>query len=124
MPPLIANDDLTLMTNGEILSPALDQLKQSAASIQYIYGIKKSLPTTASGAKALASINDPWGRPLRYTLISSNSARISSDGPDQTHKTRMGPRHHLERQTKHHRGTRNLATTREKTPRHVGSSPS
>ena len=81
------NDDLTLMTNGEILSPALDQLKQSAASIQYIYGIKKSLPTTASGAKALASINDPWGRPLRYTLISSNSARISSDGPDQTHKT-------------------------------------
>ena len=81
------NDDLTLMTNGEILSPALDQLKQSAAAIQYIYGIKKSLPTTASGAKALASINDPWGRPLRYTLISSSSARISSDGPDQIHKT-------------------------------------
>ena len=82
-----SHDDLTLTTSGEIISPALDQLKQSATAIQYIYGIKKSLPTTASGAKALASINDPWGRPLRYTLISSSSARISSDGPDQIHKT-------------------------------------
>lgn len=81
-------DDLTLKANGEISSPAFDQLKQSAAAIQTIYLIKKSLPTSAKGSEALSSINDPWGNPLRYTLLSSGSARISSDGPDQSHKTK------------------------------------
>ncbi|MGB2186607.1 MAG: POT family MFS transporter [Akkermansiaceae bacterium] len=80
-------DDLTLSPNGEIASPVLEQLTESAAAIQHIYLIKKSLPSTANGAKALAMINDPWGKPLRYTLLSSNSARISSDGPDQISKT-------------------------------------
>ena len=81
-------DDLTLTADGEIISPAYDQLKQSAAAIQTIYLIKKSLPTSAKGSKALSSINDPWGNPLRYTLLSSSSARISSDGPDKTQKTK------------------------------------
>ncbi len=81
------DDDLTLTTNGEIISPVFAQLKQSAAAIQSIYLVKKSLPTSAKGSQALGSINDPWGNPLRYTLLSSSSARISSDGPDKTHKT-------------------------------------
>lgn len=82
------DDDLLASENGEIISPAFEQLKESAAAIQYIYLIKKSLPTTANGAKALSSIHDPWGNPLRYTLLSSSSARISSDGPDQSPKTK------------------------------------
>lgn len=81
-------DDLTLTTDGEIISPVFDQLKQSASAIQTIYLIKNSLPTSSKGSEALASIKDPWGNPLRYTLLSSRSARISSDGPDKTHKTK------------------------------------
>lgn len=81
-------DDLTLTTDGEIISPVFDQLKQSASAIQTIYLIKNSLPTSTKGSEALASIKDPWGNPLRYTLLSSRSARISSDGPDKTHKTK------------------------------------
>ena len=80
-------DDLTLTAEGAILSPVYEQLKQSAAAIQSIYLIKKSFPTTSSGSAALSSIHDPWGTPLRYTVISSSSARISSDGPDKSPKT-------------------------------------
>ena len=80
-------DDLTLTQQGEITSPVSGQLKESAAAIQSIYLSKKSLPTTASGTKALASVMDPWGNPLRYTLLSSSSARICSDGPDKKPKT-------------------------------------
>jgi len=80
------NDDLTLK-NGVILSPVSDLLAESANAIQTIYQSKKSLPNTESGNKALSSILDPWGKPLHYTLISSNTARISSEGPDKTHLT-------------------------------------
>ena len=31
---------------------------------------------------------DPWGNPLRYALLNSNTARISSDGPDAEEKTK------------------------------------
>ena len=81
-------DDLTLTSEGDIHSPAFGQLKESVTAIQSIYMIKQSLPTTGSGTKALTTVKDPWGSPLRYTLLSSSSARISSDGPDQTSKTR------------------------------------
>ena len=81
-------DDLKLNDKKEIDSPVHAQLKESAAAIQNIYLVTKSLPTTEKGAAALANINDPWGNPLRYTLISSSQARISSDGPDKTPKTK------------------------------------
>ena len=82
-----SHDDLTLKENGEILSPVSAQLKESAAAIQSIYLSKQSLPTTANGSLAMSSVIDPWGNPLRYTLLSSSSARISSDGPDRIAKT-------------------------------------
>lgn len=79
-------DDL-LLEVGEISSPAYELLRESATTVQGIFTSTKSLPTSAKGGKALNSIKDAWGRPLRYTLISSTSARISSDGPDQKPKT-------------------------------------
>lgn len=81
-------DDLIIDDKGAIKSPAYDLLKESSAAIQSIYLSKKSLPTTSSGETSLSSIKDPWGNSLRYTLISSSSARISSDGPDATAKTK------------------------------------
>ncbi len=83
-----SHDDLKLNDEGEILSPAHPLLKESAAAIKSIYLQTKKLPTTENGAKAVSSITDPWGNPLRYTLISSTKARLTSDGPDKLPKTK------------------------------------
>jgi POT family proton-dependent oligopeptide transporter len=32
--------------------------------------------------------NDPWGNPFRYSQLNSQTARISSDGPDKTSQTK------------------------------------
>jgi len=79
-------DDLLIEPEG-IKSPAYNILRESATTIQGIFSTTKSLPTSEGGSKAFNSIHDAWGQPLRYTLISSTSARISSDGPDQQPKT-------------------------------------
>ena len=74
-------DDL-LLTDKQIKSPVYDQLTECAAAIESIYQSTQTLPTTEKGAKALGNFKDPWGNPLRYTLISSSKARIASSGPD------------------------------------------
>ncbi len=80
-------DDLTLLENGHIQSPALELLQESAHAIQNIYLRTHALPSTARANKALSSIHDPWGKPLHYTLLSAHKARITSNGPDQTPHT-------------------------------------
>ena len=75
-------DDDLLLTDKQIKSPVYDQLTECAAAIESIYQSTQSLPTTGKGAKALANFKDPWGNPLRYKLISSSKARITSSGPD------------------------------------------
>ncbi|BDS05975.1 MFS transporter [Oceaniferula spumae] len=79
-------DDL-LLTDGKINSPVTPLFDESVATIKSIYRSSKQLPTTISGNEAFSSVLDPWGNPLRYTQISSKSARLSSDGPDQKPKT-------------------------------------
>ena len=37
---------------------------------------------------ALETLKDPWGNPLRYRVLNSLTARISSDGPDQKGRTK------------------------------------
>jgi len=81
------DDDLTLI-DGKIQSPVYQLLSESADAISSIYQIKKSLPTTPTGATKLANYKDPWGNPLRYTQISATTARISSDGPDKEKLTK------------------------------------
>ena len=81
-------DDLTMLDDDKIQSPAFDQLEESVATIKSIHKRTKALPTTTSGNKAFTSVLDPWGQPLRYTQISSKKARLSSDGPDQKAKTK------------------------------------
>ena len=48
----------------------------------------KTLPLTDAGQKAIGHLNDPWGNPLRYRLLNSATARITSDGPDKIEKTK------------------------------------
>lgn len=80
-------DDLKFK-DDQITSPASAQLAECAEAIEAIYKSKQSLPTTEKGNSALSLFNDPWGNPLRYTLISTKKARISSDGPDKNHLTK------------------------------------
>ena len=86
----------------QIPSPAADQqahpgyvesaeptLANGVAQIQaLVHQNEGTLPTTETGQAALAGLRDPWDAPLRYSLLNSGKARISSDGPDQTTKTK------------------------------------
>lgn len=80
-------DDL-IRKDNTIHSPARLQLSESATAVESIYRHTQELPTTERGNKALASIADPWGSPLRYTRLNSRTARISSSGPDKTPHTK------------------------------------
>lgn len=80
-------DDLMLIEK-KIHSAAQSQLKDSIEGIKNIYLTKKELPDTKKGSKAMSSINDPWGSPLRYIRLNSRTARISSDGPDKKPATK------------------------------------
>lgn len=79
-------DDLA-REEGAIRSAVSPVLRQSVAALQSIYKTTGQLPSGEKGSAAMASVSDPWGNPLRYTLLSSSSARISSDGPDRAAKT-------------------------------------
>ncbi len=80
-------DDLSF-ADDKIISPAQATLAEAAAEIETYYDKEEALPTTEVGNGTLNQLKDPWGNPLRYTLISNEKARISSDGPDQTHLTK------------------------------------
>jgi POT family proton-dependent oligopeptide transporter len=83
----VDTDDDLLLKDGVIHSPVYKLLTESANAVESIYRQKNTLPTTEKGNLALANYKDPWGQPLRYTQISSTTARISSDGPDKQHLT-------------------------------------
>jgi POT family proton-dependent oligopeptide transporter len=74
-------DDLRLGEDGTIASAVSPALAAAAAALV-------DLPRTAEGQERLRETPDPWGQPLRYTLLNSDTARISSAGPDRTHGTR------------------------------------
>jgi POT family proton-dependent oligopeptide transporter len=74
---------------GTIESPALTQLQQAFTAIQSLAEANgKALPLQEDGQAAINGIRDPWGNPVRYALLNSTTARISSDGPDKTPKTK------------------------------------
>ena len=79
-------DDLK-MKEKAIISPASPQFKQSIKDLENSFLVDKELPTSENGNTSMASITDPWGKPLRYKRLNSRTARISSDGPDKTPST-------------------------------------
>ena len=80
------DDDLTL-TENKIQSPATETLTQGAQLIDEIFESSNQLPTEESGQSLIAAMTDPWGNPLSYTRLNKNTARISSNGPDQKPRT-------------------------------------
>ncbi|GHC58031.1 MFS transporter [Roseibacillus persicicus] len=79
-------DDL-VMGEESIGSPVTEELGEGLAQIEAAFAENERLPSAEEGKALLAEIKDPWGAPLRYTLLSSSKARISSDGPDKESKT-------------------------------------
>ncbi len=74
-------DDLRLGEDGQVNSSASAVLAEAAKRIEAA-APNGVLPKTPGGAQVLTGLNDPWGRPVRYTLLNSETARLSSDGPD------------------------------------------
>ena len=74
-------DDLKLGEDGQVISSASAAL---AEAVKRIEGAAPAglLPKTPDGSRIITGLTDPWNRPLRYTLLNSETARLSSDGPD------------------------------------------
>ncbi len=65
--------------------PGREMFLEAAGKIEALSAEK--LPSNTAGAEQLGDMKDPWGNPLVYSLIDSSHARITSAGPDRTHKT-------------------------------------
>ena len=77
-------DDDLLIADGEITSPVSDLLAATVAKLQAAYlAADSTLPLEFADLP-----QDPWGKPLRYRLVSAKEARLSSDGPDGKYKTK------------------------------------
>ncbi len=83
------DDDLVARcANGRIESleiPGREGFIDGANRIEAQSG--DGFPSQAAGQKLLDNVRDLWGNPLRYDLIDSSHARISSAGPDRKEKT-------------------------------------
>lgn len=65
--------------------PARDLFRKAASLIES--RAEGGFPTTEVGQKWLGGRLDPWGNVMKYELIDSSHARISSAGPDRKEKT-------------------------------------
>ncbi|MFT6395338.1 MAG: POT family proton-dependent oligopeptide transporter [Bradymonadia bacterium] len=87
-----ANDDIEVLfgadgnKEGMSLSES-EALHQGLAQIEAYWNAEDRLPLTEDGAELVATVNDPWGNPLRYQLINRQNFIISSDGPDDEQHT-------------------------------------
>lgn len=83
------DDDLTYAAeSGAVTSAASAQLEAAFARILTLTVENVgTLPSSETGNAAVATLTDPWGSPLRYIQLNSTTARISSDGPDQSPRT-------------------------------------
>ncbi|MEC7358079.1 MAG: POT family MFS transporter [Verrucomicrobiota bacterium] len=75
-------DDL-LIGEGTIESSVTQLLSQTATNIEEYYNNNNKLPLKWQDLP-----KDPWGSQLNYQLISAKEAKLTSDGPDKTSKTK------------------------------------
>ncbi len=89
-----ADDDIEVLFgadgNKEGMNLAESEaLQQGLAQIEAYWNARDQLPLTEDGAALVATVNDPWGNPLRYQLINRQNFIISSDGPDNEQYTQF-----------------------------------
>ena len=74
--------DKKLGTEDDAMRQEEGILTRGLEAIELVNG---KFPQTVA---AFESLRDPWGNPLRYHVMNSRTARISSDGPDQENLTK------------------------------------
>lgn len=83
------DDDLAVDEGSDTLtSPAHESLQLAFTTLEALtVDNGDKFPTQEAAETGIGKIIDPWGNPLRYSLLNSSTARISSDGPDAIAKT-------------------------------------
>ena len=59
-----------------------EQVMAGTALVKKYWTANDELPSAEVANKELSAVNDPWGRPIEYTRVSKDQARVSSTGPD------------------------------------------
>lgn len=86
---LNTEDDLQLNEEtGRIDSAVGPQLQTAFTKILRLAEDHDNLPRQEKGQDVIGDTPDPWGNPLQYTLLNSETARIFSNGPDGKAKTK------------------------------------
>ena len=80
---VFGTDDDLFFNEGRIDSPVSGLLSEVCLRIEHSFLKEEKLPSQLPNLPS-----DPWGAPLRYKLLSSKEARISSNGPDKMEKTK------------------------------------
>ena len=94
------DDFVARLEHGKMKSIELPAEKTFSAAVRKIEDTaRENSDQLPAENQAPALGNDPWGHPLRYKIIDSDTARIWSDGPDGTEKSRwdMGATLHISR---------------------------
>jgi POT family proton-dependent oligopeptide transporter len=84
----VGDDQVVVHYDNEGVRTGVDvkgkaEVKAGVALIRkYWTGHEHELPSLATGTSELSSIKDPWGHPLRYSLVGKYQAKVSSMGPD------------------------------------------
>ena len=73
----------------ELEIPGQSAFERAAALVEAAVATGNKLPAEADLNASLArdKITDPWGNPIRYRLLNSSRARLSSHGPDREANT-------------------------------------
>ena len=65
--------------------PGKSAFESAAAEIERLFLANGGkFPAEAAGNQAIARFRDPWGAPIRFSILNSNRARLISPGPDRT----------------------------------------
>ena len=88
----IGDDDIRVgygpdLERQSLVSSEVTDVNKAIEAIGEFWNTHDRLPFADEGVNAIASINDPWGKPLHYRLINRVSFEMSSEGPDKIFMT-------------------------------------
>lgn len=88
----IGDDDIRVgygpdLSRRALVTSEVADVNKAIEAIGAFWNTHDRLPFLDEGANAIASIKDPWGKPLHYRLINRVSFEMSSEGPDKIFMT-------------------------------------
>ena len=88
----ISEDDIRVgygsdLSRESLVTSEVAVMEEAIANIGQFWDTKDRLPFADEGANAIRNLQDPWGKPLHYTLVNRRNFEITSEGPDQMFMT-------------------------------------